>query len=100
VGCLRKLESLACHFEGCSDYMEYLKSQNETKSLTTYQILVGPLDKYDYDYDDYDYDGCRRKTIVWGNLSIDRDGGFQVMFPKDIQQLTIDNNDDATSLCD
>eukprot|EP00258_Populus_trichocarpa_P029338 XP_024445357.1 probable disease resistance protein At4g27220 [Populus trichocarpa] len=41
-----------------------------------------------------------RKTIVWGNLSIDRDGGFQVMFPKDIQQLTIDNNDDATSLCD
>ncbi|KAI5557778.1 hypothetical protein BDE02_18G126200 [Populus trichocarpa] len=95
VGCLRKLESLACHFEGCSDYMEYLKSQDETKSLTTYQILVGPLDKYDYDYD-----GCRRKTIVWGNLSIDRDGGFQVMFPKDIQQLTIHNNDDATSLCD
>jgi len=47
-----------------------------------------------------DYDGCRRKTIVWSNLSIDRDGGFQVMFPKDIQQLTIHNNDDATSLCD
>ncbi|XP_052304842.1 probable disease resistance protein At4g27220 [Populus trichocarpa] len=59
----------------------------------------GPLDKYHYGYD-YDYDGCRRKTIVWVNLSIDRDGGFQVMFPKDIQQLTIDNNDDATSLCD
>ncbi|KAL9344248.1 hypothetical protein Peur_061923 [Populus x canadensis] len=104
VGCLRKLESLVCHFEGYSDYVEYLKSRDETKSLTTYQILVGPLDKYDYDYDNgygygYGYDGCRRKTIVWGNLSIDRDGGFQVMFPKDIQQLTIDNNDDATSLC-
>nr|XP_034907231.1 probable disease resistance protein At4g27220 [Populus alba] len=104
VACLRKLESLVCHFEGCSEYVEYLKSRDETKSLTTYQILVGPLDKYDYDYD-YDYegyghDGCRRKTIVWGNLSIDRDGGFQVMFPKDIQQLIIDNNDDATSSCD
>jgi disease resistance protein RPS2 len=81
--------------------MEYLKSQDETKSLTTYQILVGPLDKYRYGYGyDYDHDGCRRKTIVWGNLSIDRDGGFQVMFPKDIQQLTIHNNDDATGLCD
>jgi disease resistance protein RPS2 len=99
VGCLRKLESLVCHFEGYSDYVEYLKSRDETTSLTTYQILVGPLDKYHYGYD-YDYDGCRRKTIVWVNLSIDRDGGFQVMFPKDIQQLTIDNNDDATSLCD
>ncbi|KAI9215722.1 hypothetical protein POPTR_T045200v4 [Populus trichocarpa] len=99
VGCLRKLESLVCHFEGYSDYVEFIKSRDETKSLTTYQTLVGPLDKYDYDYDDYDY-GCRRKTIVWGSLSIDRDGGFQVMFPKDIQQLTIDNNDDATSLCD
>jgi len=99
VACLRKLESLECHLKGYSDYVEYLKSRDETKSLTTYQILVGPLDKYDYDYDDYDY-VCRRKTIVWSNLSIDRDGGFQVMFPKDIQQLTIDNNDDATSLCD
>jgi disease resistance protein RPS2 len=101
VGCLRKLESLECHFEGYSDYVEYLKSRDETKSLTIYQILVGPLYKYRYGYGyDYDHDGCRRKTIVWGNLSIDRDGGFQVMFPKDIQQLTIDNNDDATSLCD
>ncbi|KAI5557770.1 hypothetical protein BDE02_18G125500 [Populus trichocarpa] len=101
VGCLRKLESLVCHFEGYSDYVEFIKSRDETKSLTTYQILVGPLDKYRYGYGyDYDYDGCRRKTIVWGNLSIDRDGGFQVMFPKDIQQLTIHNNDDATSLCD
>ncbi|KAL9344255.1 hypothetical protein Peur_061930 [Populus x canadensis] len=101
VAWLRKLESLECHFEGCSDYMEYLKSQDETKSPTTYQILVGPLDKYRYGYGfDYDRGGCRRKTIVWGNLSIDRDGGFQVMFPKDIQQLTIDNNDDATSLWD
>ncbi|KAL9344259.1 hypothetical protein Peur_061934 [Populus x canadensis] len=102
VRCLRKLESLVCHFEGYSDYVEYLKSGDETKSLTTYQILVGPLDKYGYGYGydyNYGYDGCRRKTIVWGNLSIDRDGGFQVMFPKDIQQLTIHNND-ATSLCD
>ncbi|XP_034899376.1 putative disease resistance protein At4g10780 [Populus alba] len=99
VGCLRKLESLECHFEGYSDYVEYLKSRDETKSLTTYQIRLGPLDKYRYGYGYY-YVGCKGKTIVCGNLNIDRDGDFQVMFPKDIQQLTIDNNDDATSLCD
>ncbi|XP_073262864.1 probable disease resistance protein At4g27220 [Populus alba] len=96
VACLRKLESLVCHFEGYLDYVEYLKSRDETKSLTTYQILVGPLDKYHY-YPIYD---CKRKTIVWGNLSIDRDGDFQVMFWKDIQRLDIDGYDDATSLCD
>jgi len=96
VGCLRKLESLECHFEGYSDYVEYLKSRDETKSLTTYQIHVGPLYKY------YNF---RRKTIVLGNLSIDRDRDFQAMFSKDIlskdiQELDIDNCDDATSLCD
>jgi disease resistance protein RPS2 len=98
VGCLRKLESLECHFEGYSDYVEYLKSRDETKSLTTYKIGVGLLDNY--------YHGdFRRKTIVLGNLSIDRDRDFQAMFSKDIlskeiQQLGIDNCDDATSLCD
>ncbi|XP_073263045.1 uncharacterized protein [Populus alba] len=99
VACLRKLERLECYFEGYSDYVEYLKSRDETKSLSTYKIFAGPLDNYDYDYY-YDYDVSRRKTIVWGNLSIDRDGGFQVMFPKDIQRLDIDGYDDATSLCD
>ncbi|KAI9215725.1 hypothetical protein POPTR_T045300v4 [Populus trichocarpa] len=97
VGCLRKLESLECHFEGYSDYVEYLNSRDETKSLSRYKIRVGLL-LYTSSYGCYN--GCRRKTIVWGNLSIDRDGDFQVMFPKDIQQLTIHNNDDATSLCD
>jgi disease resistance protein RPS2 len=98
VGCLRKLESLECHFEGYSDYVEYLKSRDETKSLTTYKIGVGLLDNY--------YHGdFRRKTIVLGNLSIDRDRDFQAIFSKDIlskeiQQLGIDNCDDATSLCD
>ncbi|XP_034899408.1 probable disease resistance protein At4g27220 [Populus alba] len=96
VGCLRKLERLECHFEGYSDYVEYLKSRDETKSLSRYEIRVGLLLYKSY----YGYNKCRRKTIVWGNLSIDRDGDFQVMFPKDIQQLTIHNNDDATSLCD
>jgi disease resistance protein RPS2 len=98
VGCLRNLESLECHFEGYSDYVEYLKSRKsraDTKSLSTYKICVGLLDKYYY----YAVDDCRRKTIVWGSLSIDRDGDFQVMFSKDIQQLDIYNYD-ATSLCD
>jgi disease resistance protein RPS2 len=92
VGCLRKLESLKCHFEGHSDYLEYLKSRDETQSLSTYQIRVGLLANYHH---------CgRSKTIVLGNLSINRDEGFQVMFPKDIQKLIIDNYDDARSLYD
>ena len=95
VGCLRKLETLVCHFEGYLDYVEYLKTRDETKSLTTYQIRVGLLDKY-YNYHLRDL----RKTIVLVNWSIDRDRDFQVMFSKDIQQLGIDNCDDATSLCD
>jgi disease resistance protein RPS2 len=82
VACLRKLESLVCHFEGYSDYVEYLKSWDETKSLSTYKIRVGLLDKSYYDHDDF-----RRKTIILGNLSIDREGDFQVIFPKDIQQV-------------
>uniref|UniRef100_A0A6N2KZW1 Uncharacterized protein n=1 Tax=Salix viminalis TaxID=40686 RepID=A0A6N2KZW1_SALVM len=43
VGCLKKLESLECHFEDQSNYMEYLKSQEETQSLRTYKIVVGQL---------------------------------------------------------
>ncbi|XP_034902527.2 putative disease resistance protein At4g10780 [Populus alba] len=96
VGCLRKLETLVCHFEGYLDYVEYLKTRDETKSLTRYRIHVGLLDKY---YKHYHAD-FRRKTIVFGNWSIDRDGDFQVIFLKDIQQLGIDNCDHATSLCD
>jgi disease resistance protein RPS2 len=74
--------------------VEYLKSRDETKSLSIYKIRVGVLDSYYYYFDG------RRKTIVLGNLSINKDGDFQVMFSKDIQQLAIDNYDDATSLCD
>ncbi|XP_034891447.2 probable disease resistance protein At4g27220 [Populus alba] len=96
VGCLRKLETLVCHFEGYLDYVEYLKTRDETKSLTTYQIHVGLLDKY---YNHY-YGDFSRKTIVLVNWSIDRDRDFQVMFSKDIQDLSIHNCDDATSLCD
>jgi disease resistance protein RPS2 len=92
VGCLRKLETLECHFEGYSDFVEYLKSRDETQSLSTYQIRVGQLDK--------DCVTTRSKTIVLSNLSINRDGDFQVMFLNDIQELIIDNYDDATSLCD
>ncbi|XP_034902512.2 probable disease resistance protein At1g61300 [Populus alba] len=96
VGCLRKLETLVCHFEGYLDYVEYLKTRDETKSLTTYQVHVGLLDKY---YNHYHGD-FSRKTIVLVNWSIDRDRDFQVMFSKDIQHLGIHNCDDATSLCD
>uniref|UniRef100_A0A2K1R9Z5 Uncharacterized protein n=1 Tax=Populus trichocarpa TaxID=3694 RepID=A0A2K1R9Z5_POPTR len=92
VACLRKLESLGCHFEGYSDFVEYLKSQDETQSLSKYQIVVGLLD--------INFSFQRSKAVFLDNLSVNRDGDFQDMFPKDIQQLIIDKCEDATSLCD
>uniref|UniRef100_A0A6N2MEK5 Uncharacterized protein n=1 Tax=Salix viminalis TaxID=40686 RepID=A0A6N2MEK5_SALVM len=41
VACLRKLETLECHFELFSDLVGYLKSRDETLSLNTYRFLVG-----------------------------------------------------------
>jgi disease resistance protein RPS2 len=87
VGCLKELETVVCHFEGQSDFVEYLNSRDKTQSLSTYQIFVGLLDEDDYSrmMDDYH----TSKTIALCNLSINRDGDFQVMFPNDIQELVI-----------
>ncbi|KAL9381614.1 hypothetical protein Peur_024649 [Populus x canadensis] len=93
VGCLRKLETLDCHFEGYSEYVEYLKYRDETQSLSSYHIWVGHSTNYQ------EYRG-RSKNVVLGDLSVKRDGDFQVMFPNDIQRLVICDCDDATSLCD
>jgi len=69
VACLRKLESLRCQFEGYSEYVEYLKSRDETQSLSTYQISVGHFTN--------SRDArARSKTIVLGDL-----GDFKDMFP-------------------
>ncbi|XP_052304846.1 probable disease resistance protein At4g27220 [Populus trichocarpa] len=93
VGCLRKLETLECHFEGCSDFVEYLNSRDKTRLLKKYRIAVGLLHHNHYEHD-------KNKVIVLSKLSINRDGDFRDMFPEDIQQLTIDECDDAKSLCD
>jgi len=92
VGCLRKLETLECHFEGCSDFVEYLNSRDKTRLLKKYRIAVGLLHHNHYEHD-------KNKVIVLSKLSINRDGDFRDMFPEDIQQLTIDECDDAKSLC-
>jgi len=93
VGCLRKLETLDCHFEGYSDYVEYLNSRDETRSLAKYRIVVGlPCHKY--------YTDDKDKVIVLGKLTISRDGDFRDKFLKDIQKLTMDGCDGAKLLCD
>ncbi|KAL9381671.1 hypothetical protein Peur_024706 [Populus x canadensis] len=86
VGCLRELENLVCHFEGQSDFVEYLNSRDKTRSLSTYRIFIGPLDE-DYYNEITDYGGS--KTVWLGNLCNNGDGDFQVMFPNDIQELFI-----------
>ncbi|KAG5224015.1 disease resistance protein [Salix suchowensis] len=91
VGCLRKLETLQCHFKGLSDFVEYLTSR---QSLSTYKILVGTLKGYWYGIRDFP-----SKTVMLGNLSINRDRDFQVKFLNDIQGLFFKSSD-ARSLCD
>ncbi|KAL9381669.1 hypothetical protein Peur_024704 [Populus x canadensis] len=86
VGCLRELENLVCHFEGQSDFVEYLNSRDKTRSLSTYRIFIGPLDE-DYYNEITDYG--RSKTVWLGNLCNNGDEDFQVMFPNDIQELFI-----------
>jgi len=85
VGCLRKLESLECHFEDHSNYLEYLKSRDETQSLSTYKIVVGQIKAHELW--EFKYSGKGSKMVVLGNLNINRDGDFQVISSNDIQQL-------------
>jgi len=99
VGSLRNLETLECHFEGLPDFVEYLRSRDVdvTQSLSTYTILIGIIDDLDYLVEiEYPFPS---KTIVLGNLSINRDRDFQVMFFNDIQKLVCESID-ARSLCE
>ncbi|KAG5223935.1 disease resistance protein [Salix suchowensis] len=97
VGCLRKLETLECHFESHSEFVEYLKYQNENQPLSTYRISVGLQDEDDYNSKWYCRD--KDKSVWFGNLSIKKDGDFQVMSPNGIQQVLC-RCIDATSLSD
>ncbi|XP_073263180.1 probable disease resistance protein At4g27220 [Populus alba] len=98
VRCLRNLETLECYFEGHSDFVEFFRSRDQTKSLRKYRIFVGLF--VEEDYDSVVSRLFKRKTIVLSNLSINGDGDFQVMFPNDIQELEIFKCNDATTLCD
>uniref|UniRef100_A0A6N2MF19 NB-ARC domain-containing protein n=1 Tax=Salix viminalis TaxID=40686 RepID=A0A6N2MF19_SALVM len=93
VACLRKLETLECHFELFSDLVGYLKSWDETLSLNTYRFLVGQWNNDDIAF--LEFSG--RTKIVWlcnlDNLNC-------LKFPTDIQELVILKCIDAKSLCD
>ncbi|XP_073263081.1 probable disease resistance protein At4g27220 isoform X2 [Populus alba] len=91
VGSLRKLETLECHFEGFSDFVEYLRSRDGIQSLSTYTISVGEVGRY--------IEYFPSKTVGLGNLSINGDRDFQVKFLNGIQGL-ICQRIDARSLCD
>jgi disease resistance protein RPS2 len=99
VRCLRNLETLECYFEGHSDFVEFLRSRDQTKSIREYIIFVGLWDDQDC-YKLFLGTSSRRRKVVLSNLSINGDGDFQVMFPNDIQELDIINCNDATTVCD
>jgi disease resistance protein RPS2 len=92
---LRNLETLECHFEGLSDFVEYLRSRDGTQSLSTYKILVGMVEA-DFWHHGYYFPS---KTVGLGNLSINIDRDIQVKFLNDIQELVC-KCIDARSLCD
>uniref|UniRef100_A0A6N2KGB1 TIR domain-containing protein n=1 Tax=Salix viminalis TaxID=40686 RepID=A0A6N2KGB1_SALVM len=96
VGSLRNLETLVCQFEGVSDFVEYHRCWNGIRSLCTYTILIGTKNNL----------MCNiflpffpSKTVVLGNLSINRERDFQGKFLNDIQGLFCEHID-ARSLCD
>ncbi|XP_034891393.1 probable disease resistance protein At4g27220 [Populus alba] len=93
VGSLRNLETLECHFEGFSDFVESLRSRDGILSLSTCKILVGER-RYGYGIGSFP-----SKTVVLGNLSINEDRDFQVKFLNGIQELICECID-ARSLCD
>jgi disease resistance protein RPS2 len=95
VGSLRNLETLECHFEGFSDFVEYLRSRDGIQSLSTYRILVGKV----YRYLEQLIEEFPSKTVGLSNLSINGDRDFQVKFLNGIQGL-ICQCIDARSLCD
>ncbi|KAL9344487.1 hypothetical protein Peur_062162 [Populus x canadensis] len=97
VGSLRNLETLECHFEGLPDFEEYLRSRDLTRSLSTYNILVGIMDELDY----LGITECPfpSKTVGLYNLSINRYRDILVKFLNDIQRLVCECID-ARSLCD
>jgi disease resistance protein RPS2 len=90
---LRNLETLEFHFEGLSDFVEYLRSRDGIQSFNTYRISVGNLKFF------YVTEKCPSKTVGLGNLSINGDRDFQVMFLNGIQGLVCECID-ARSLCD
>ncbi|KAG5223876.1 disease resistance protein [Salix suchowensis] len=85
VGCLRKLESLQCHFEDQPNYVVYLKYRDKTQSVRSYKIVVGQL--REDEARELMYSGRGNKVVVLGNLNINRDGDFLVISSNDIQQL-------------
>ncbi|XP_073263025.1 LOW QUALITY PROTEIN: probable disease resistance protein At4g27220 [Populus alba] len=95
VGSLRNLETLECHFEGFSDFVEYLRSRDGILSLSTCKILVGEVGIYFQQY----IKEFPSKTVGLGCLSINRDRDFQVKFLNGIQGL-ICTCIDPRSLCD
>uniref|UniRef100_A0A6N2KAL1 Uncharacterized protein n=1 Tax=Salix viminalis TaxID=40686 RepID=A0A6N2KAL1_SALVM len=66
IGCLRKLESLECHFKDQSNYLEYLKFLDATQTLRTYKIVVGQL-REDHDQQ-LRYRGSGSKMVVLGDV--------------------------------
>ncbi|KAI9377024.1 hypothetical protein POPTR_019G014334v4 [Populus trichocarpa] len=95
VGSLRNLETLECHFEGFSDFVEYVRSGDGILSLSTYKILVGEVGRYSEQL----IEDFPSKTVGLGNLSINGDRDFQVKFLNGIQGLICESID-ARSLCD
>uniref|UniRef100_A0A6N2KW08 TIR domain-containing protein n=1 Tax=Salix viminalis TaxID=40686 RepID=A0A6N2KW08_SALVM len=94
VGCLRKLESLECHFEDQSNYLEYLKFRDATQTLRTYKIVVGQF-REDRDQR-LRFRHSITKLVVLGNLNINRDRDFLVIFSNDIQGLICKSIDART----
>jgi hypothetical protein len=76
----------------------YTQISGGPQELSTYKFFVGQLGELDYIQ--FMEDSCRNRSVGLGNLRINRDVEFQVMFPDNIEELVIRYCNDASSLCD
>jgi disease resistance protein RPS2 len=76
----------------------YTQISGGPQELSTYKFFVRQLGELDYIQ--FMEDSCRNRSVGLGNLRINRDVEFQVMFPDNIEELVIRYCNDASSLCD
>lgn len=99
VACLRKLETLECHFSDLVNFSAYFKDK-ERQSLSAYSFRIGVTESvYACGYKSLRGSEDFRKEVWLHNFSLRREGDF-LRLPEDIEDLEIAECNDVKTLSD